>query len=135
MDSWPAGLICNLFSLAGPLPPGRRSSTAVVDRYGLRQLVGVGVPALVGLLGSVLVAASPERPGVAVRLVAAGLGDDGPAQLAQQFGHGDRDQPPGGGGAAVTGALPGGGDGEEGAGEQSCLSGVSSGVISIMARW
>ena len=46
-----------------------------------------------GLLGSVLVAASPERPGVVVRLVAAGLGDDGPAQLARQFGHGDRDQP------------------------------------------
>jgi hypothetical protein len=61
-------------------------------RYGscrslrLRQLVGVGVPALVGLLGSVLVGASPERPGVAVRLVATGLGDDGPAQLAQQSG-------------------------------------------------
>jgi hypothetical protein len=59
----------------------------------LRQLVGIGVPALVGLLGSVLVAASPERPGVAVQLVATGLGDDGPAQLAQQFGDGDGDQP------------------------------------------
>ena len=32
-----------------------------------RHLVGVGVPALVGLLGPVLVAASPQRPGVAVR--------------------------------------------------------------------
>ena len=35
--------------------------------------VGVGVPALVGLPGVVLVAAAPERPGVAVGLVAAGL--------------------------------------------------------------
>jgi hypothetical protein len=61
----------------------------------LRQLVGVGVPALVGLLSAVLVAASPERPGVAVRLVAARLGDDGPAQLPQQLGNGDRDQPVG----------------------------------------
>ncbi len=76
------------------------------------------MPALVGLLGAVLVAASPERPGVAVRLVAAGFGDGGPAELSQQFGHGDRDQP-GEVGAAVAGALPGGGHGEEGIGEQA----------------
>jgi hypothetical protein len=51
--------------------------TAAVDRYGLRQLVGVGVPTLVGLLGTVLVAASPEcsrRDGAAGH---GGLGDDG----------------------------------------------------------
>ena len=71
------------------------------------------MPALVGLLGPVSVAASPERPGVAVRLVAVGLGDDGPARLAQQFGHGDRDQPQGCGSAAVTGTLPRGGDGRK----------------------
>ena len=51
----------------------------------LRQCVGVGVPALVGLLGLVLVAAAPQRPGIAVRLVAAGLGDHGPAKLSQQL--------------------------------------------------
>ena len=48
----------------------------------LRHLVGVGVPALVGLAGVVLVAASPEGPCVAVGLVAAGPGDDGAAELS-----------------------------------------------------
>src|SRR5580658_2321490 len=56
------------------------------------RLVGVGVPSLVGLLGPVLVAASPQRPGVAVRPVAAGVGDDGAAELSQQLRHGDGDQ-------------------------------------------
>jgi hypothetical protein len=55
-------------------------------------LVGVGMPSLVGLLGAVLVAASPQRPGVTVRLVAAGFGDDGAAELSEQFRHGDGDQ-------------------------------------------
>jgi hypothetical protein len=50
------------------------------------------VPSLVGLLGAVLVAASPQCPGVAVRLVAPGLGDGGAAELSQQFRHGDGDQ-------------------------------------------
>jgi hypothetical protein len=36
---------------------------------------------LVGLLSAVLVAASPQRPGVAVRLVAAGLGDHAATDL------------------------------------------------------
>jgi hypothetical protein len=84
----------------------------------LRQLVGVGLPALVGLPGTVLVAAAPERPGGAVWLVAAGRGDDGPPELSQQFGDGDGDQPEFAG-AAVAGALAGGGDGEEGVGEQA----------------
>jgi hypothetical protein len=47
----------------------------------LRQLVCVGVPALVGLAGVILVAAAPEGPCVAVGLVAAGPGDDGSAEL------------------------------------------------------
>ena len=50
------------------------------------------MPALVGLAGAVLVAASPQRPGVAVRLVAAGFGDDGAAELSQQLRYGDGDQ-------------------------------------------
>ena len=65
-----------------------------------------------------LVAAPPEGPYVAVRLVAAGPGDDGAAELSEQFGDGDGDQSQGGG-AAVAGALPGGGCGEESAGEQA----------------
>ena len=81
------------------------------------HLIGVGVPALVGLAGAVLVAASPECPGVAMRFVAAGLGDDGAAELPEQFRNGDGDQFKDGGGA-VRGALPGGGYGEERAGEQ-----------------
>ena len=44
------------------------------------RLVGVGMPSLVGLLGAILVAASPQRPGVTVRLVAAGFGDDSAAE-------------------------------------------------------
>jgi hypothetical protein len=84
----------------------------------LRQLVRVGVPALVGLAGVILVAASPEGPCGAVGLVAAGPGDDGAAELSEQFGNGDGDQFQGGG-AAVTNALPGGGDGQEGRGEQA----------------
>ena len=46
------------------------------------HLVGVGVPSLVGLAGAVLVAASPQCPGVTVLLVAAGFGDDGAAELS-----------------------------------------------------
>jgi hypothetical protein len=55
------------------------------------QFVGVGVPAPVGLLGLVLVAAPPQRPGGAVRLVAPGLGDDGPAELSEQLRNGNGD--------------------------------------------
>ncbi len=84
----------------------------------LRHLVRVGVPALVGLAGMILVAASPKSPCVAVGLVAAGPGDDGAAELSEQFGNGDGDQFQGGG-AAVADALPGGGDGQEGRGEQA----------------
>ena len=51
-------------------------------------------------------------------LVAAGLGDDGAAELSEQFRDGDGDQPEDAG-AAVAGALAGGGDGEEGVGEQA----------------
>jgi hypothetical protein len=65
---------------------GRKSpfgSVALIRQlYRLRHFVGVGVPALVGLAGVVLVAASPESPCVAVRLVAAGPGDDGAAELS-----------------------------------------------------
>src|SRR5579872_566364 len=81
------------------------------------QLVGVGVPALVGLLGLVLVASSPQRPGDAVRLVAARLGDDDPAKLSEQLRNGNGDQA-GCCGADVAGALQGG-HGEESAGEQA----------------
>ncbi len=75
------------------------------------RLVGVSVPALVGLLGLVLVAAPPQCPGAAVGLVAPGLGDDGPPELSQQLRNGDRDEAEGGG-AAVAGALAGGGHGK-----------------------
>src|SRR5215469_13660588 len=84
----------------------------------LRQLVRVGVPALVGLAGVILVAAPPEGPCVAVRLVAAGPGDDGAAELSEQLGNGDGDQLEGGR-VAVAGALPGGRDGQVGCGEQA----------------
>jgi hypothetical protein len=76
------------------------------------------VPAFVGLLGPVLVAASPQGPGLAVRLVAAGRGDDGVTQLSQQFRQGDGDQPERGE-VTVSGALPDGSDGEECVGEQA----------------
>jgi hypothetical protein len=76
------------------------------------------MPSLVGLLGAVLVAASPQRPGVTVRLVAAGFGDDGAAELPEQFGHGDGDQVEHAR-ADVPGTLPGSGHGEERAGEQA----------------
>jgi len=46
----------------------------------------------VGLAGSVLVAASPLRPVLAVGVVLAGRRDDGAAQHAQHFRNGDRDQ-------------------------------------------
>src|ERR1700678_1163742 len=93
------------------------------DSYGscsslrLRRRVGVGVPALVGLPGSVLVAASPQSPAIPVRLVAAGLWDHGSAELPQQLRNGDGDQA-GFAGVCVAGALAGGCDGEEGVGEQ-----------------
>jgi len=80
--------------------------------------VRIGVPAFVGLLGPVLVAASPQGPGLAVRLVAAGRGDDGVTQLSQQFRQGDRDQPERGE-VTVSGALPDGSDGEECVREQA----------------
>ena len=44
------------------------------------------------MLGAVLVAASPLRQGVAVRLVAAGFGDDSAAELSEQLRYGDGDQ-------------------------------------------
>lgn len=50
--------------------------------------------------------------------VAAGLGDDGAAELAQEFGDGGGDQP-GDAGVFVAGALEGGGHGEEDVGEQA----------------
>jgi hypothetical protein len=53
-----------------------------------------------------------------VGLVAAGVGDDGPAELPEQLGDGDGDELEDAG-AAVEGALAGGGDGEEGVGEQA----------------
>jgi hypothetical protein len=72
----------------------------------------------VGLAGVVLVAASPERACVAVGLFSAGPGDDGAAELPEQFGNSDGDQGVHGG-AAVAGALPGGGCCQEGRGEQA----------------
>jgi hypothetical protein len=81
-------------------------------------LIGVGVPSLVGLPGAVLVAASPRRPGIAVRFVAAGFGDDGAAKLSEQLRYGNGDQFEHAR-AAVRGALAGGGHGEERAGEQA----------------
>jgi hypothetical protein len=53
-----------------------------------------------------------------VRLVAAGPGDDGAAELPEQLGDGDGDQLEDGG-AAVADALPGGRGGQEGRGEQA----------------
>jgi hypothetical protein len=73
---------------------------------------------MVGLAGSVLVPTSPECPGVAVRPVASGFGDDGAAELSQQLRDGDGNQLEYAG-AAVRGALPGGGHGEVRAGEQA----------------
>jgi hypothetical protein len=46
------------------------------------------VPSLVGLLGTVLVAAPPQCPGAAVRLVVPGLGDSGDAELTQKLRRG-----------------------------------------------
>ncbi len=76
------------------------------------------MPAFVGLLGLVLVAASPQGPGLAVRMVASGGGDDGVTQLSQQLRQGDRDQSERGE-VTVSGALPHGSDGEECVGEQA----------------
>ncbi len=76
------------------------------------------MPAFVGLLGLVLVAASPQGPGLAVRMVASGRGDDGVTQLSQQLRQGDRDQSERGE-VTVSGALPHGSDGEECVGEQA----------------
>ena len=80
--------------------------------------VRIGMPAFVGLLGLVLVAASPQGPGLAVRMVAPGRGDDGVTQLSQQLRQGDRDQSERGE-VTVSGALPHGSDGEECVGEQA----------------
>src|SRR5260370_20897170 len=60
---------------------------------------------------------SPSCPCVTVGLVAAGIGDDGSAELPQQLRHGDGDQLKGAR-VAVEGALEGSGDGEEDMGEQ-----------------
>jgi hypothetical protein len=53
-----------------------------------------------------------------VGLVAAGLGDDGAAELPEQLGDGDGDQFEETG-AGVEGALAGGGDGEERGSEEA----------------
>jgi hypothetical protein len=53
---------------------------------------GVGVPALAGLAGAVLVAASPGGPVQPVGPVPPGRRDDGAAQERQQLRDGDRDQ-------------------------------------------
>jgi hypothetical protein len=68
------------------------------------------------LLGPVLVAASPQFPGiavglVAVGLVAAGLGDDSASEPSPRLRDGDGEKSEGCG-AAVAGALGGGGHGE-----------------------
>jgi hypothetical protein len=75
---------------------------------GLRYFVSVGVPSLVGPLGAVLVMPSPSGPGIAVVPVAARVGDDGAAELSQQLRDGDGNEFEYAG-AAVRGALPGGG--------------------------
>ena len=110
-------------NIAQAILRSKTSYLCLLDSYGSCRslpwhLIGVGVPALVGLLGAVLVAASPQCPGVAVRLVAPGLGDDGPPKLSQQLRNGDGDEAECGG-AAVAGALAGGGHGKEGIGEQA----------------
>jgi hypothetical protein len=105
---------------------GGCTEKAHINRYGTSpcsppyswQLIGVSVPALVGLLGLVLVAAPPQCPGAAVGLVAPGLGDDGSPELSEQLRNGDGDEAECGG-AAVAGALAGGGHGKEGIGEQA----------------
>ena len=76
------------------------------------------MPALVGLPGLVLMVTVPQRPGVAVGPVAAGVGDDDPAELSQQLRNGDGDEPECGAGS-IAGALADGGHGEEDAGEQA----------------
>ena len=76
------------------------------------------MPPPVSFPGEVLVMPSPYFPGVAVGPVAARVGDDGSAELPEQLGDGDGDEP-WDAGAVVEGALAGGGDGEEGVGEQA----------------
>jgi hypothetical protein len=71
----------------------------------------------VGLAGSVLVAASPLRPVLAVGMVSARRRDDGAAQHAQHFGNGDRDQAYLQAGVGV--AVQRDGDGQVHAGEQA----------------
>src|SRR5579875_2921137 len=114
-------------SLCSRLPSaalaGLGCGPASAIRYGscrslFGQRIGVGVPAPAGLPGAVLVAAAPQGPAVAVGPVAAGLGDDGAAELPEQLGDGDGDQAEDGG-VAVTGALPGGCGGEESAAGQA----------------
>lgn len=75
--------------------------------------VGVCVPALAGLPGAMLVAASPVGPVQRMLAVPPGRRDDGTAQQSQQFGDGDGDHRGGGAGGGVLGAFEGGGDGEE----------------------
>jgi hypothetical protein len=70
------------------------------------HLVGVGMPALAGLAGAVLVVAPPQAPGFAVLLVTAGPGHDGAAELPKQLGGSDGDQAEDGS-VAVTGAPAG----------------------------
>jgi hypothetical protein len=71
----------------------------------------------VGLAGSVLVAASPLRPVLAVGMVSARRRDDGAAQHAQHFRNGDRDQAHLQAGVGV--AVQRDGDGQINAGEQA----------------
>ena len=79
----------------------------------------MGVPALVGLAGAVLVAASPVRPVQPAGPVPAGRRDDGVAQEPQQLRDGDRDQPGVQVCASVVLALHGDGDREVDVGEQA----------------
>jgi hypothetical protein len=72
------------------------------------------------LAGSVLVAASPLRPVLAVGAVSARRRDDGAAQHAQHFRNGDRYQA--NLQADVSVAVQGNGDGQVHAGEQAQLA-------------
>src|SRR5260370_68696 len=60
---------------------------------------------------------APSCPCITVGRAAAGIGDDGSAELPQQLRHGDGDQLEGAR-VAIEGALEGSGDGEEDMGEQ-----------------
>jgi hypothetical protein len=86
----------------------------------LRCGVGIGIPALVGLASSVLVASSPCRPAQLVGQIAARRWDHRIPQEPQQFGDGDRDQCGHAGGRVGVGQAVGGdGDGEVDVGERA----------------